>query len=227
MGLLIIFVIPVLLYSIVPTYYHKLTGTGFKKINTPDKFLCLTFDDGPDEKYTVKLLDLLKFYDVKATFFVVAKQAEKNSTIIDRIQADGHTIALHSLEHKNALVKGFSYTNKDFKESINIMENLGVPIKFFRPPWGHLNIFTLQNIKKHGLVLVLWNVIIGDWKASISSEEIARRLLAQTKNKNIICLHDGRGKNNAPLRTVAALEQVLPQWLSMGYKFLKVGDLYE
>ena len=217
----------ILSYSIIPTFYYKFKGTPIVNNIDEKKFLSLTFDDGPDKKYTGELLDLLKKYNIKATFFVVAKFAEENYELINRIEEEGHTIGLHSLEHKNALLNGPLYTNKEFEESLKIMDKINVNIKSFRPPWGHLNLLTIRNLKKFNLNLVLWDVIIGDWKADITSDEISRRLLSQSKNKSIICLHDGRGKNEAPKRTIEALEKTIPVWIEEGYKFLKVGELYE
>lgn len=217
----------ILSYSIIPTFYYKFKGTPIVNNIDEKKFLSLTFDDGPDKKYTGELLDLLKKYNIKATFFVVAKFAEENYELIKRMKEEGHTIGLHSLEHKNALLNGPLYTNKEFEESLKIMDKINVNIKSFRPPWGHLNLLTIRNLKKFNLNLVLWDVIIGDWKADITSDEISRRLLSQSKNKSIICLHDGRGKNEAPKRTIEALEKTIPVWIKEGYKFLKVGELYE
>lgn len=217
----------ILSYSIIPTIYYKFKGTPIIKDVEEKKFLSLTFDDGPDKKYTVELLDLLKKYNIKVTFFVVAKFAKENCEIIKRMEEEGHTIGLHSLEHKNALLNGPLYTSNDFKESLNIMRKLNINIKFFRPPWGHLNLLTIINLKKYNLKLVLWDVIIGDWKANITSDEISNRLIMKSKNKSIICLHDGRGENEAPRRTIEALEKTIPIWIEEGYEFLKVGELYE
>lgn len=217
----------ILSYSIIPTFYYKFKGTPIVNNIDEKKFLSLTFDDGPDKKYTGELLDLLKKYNIKATFFVVAKFAEENYELIKRMKEEGHTIGLHSLEHKNALLNGPLYTNKEFEEGLKIMDKINVNIKSFRPPWGHLNLLTIRNLKKFNLNLVLWDVIIGDWKADITADEISRRLLSQSKNKSIICLHDGRGKNEAPKRTIEALEKTIPVWIKEGYKFLKVGELYE
>ena len=94
----IVVLILIVSYSIVPTFYYKFRGTPIVNEVSENKFLSLTFDDGPDEKYTSTLLDLLKKYDIKATFFVVAKFAEKNPAIIKRMEKEGHTIGLHSLE---------------------------------------------------------------------------------------------------------------------------------
>lgn len=217
----------ILSYSIIPTFYYKFKGTPIINEVEEKKFLSLTFDDGPDKKYTVELLDLLKKYNIKVTFFVVAKFAKENCEIIKRMEEEGHTIGLHSLEHKNALLNGPLYTSNDFKESLNIMRKLNINIKFFRPPWGHLNLSTIINLKKYNLKLVLWDVIIGDWKANITSDEISNRLIMKSKNKSIICLHDGRGENEAPRRTIEALEKTIPIWIEEGYEFLKVGELYE
>lgn len=227
MGIFICLVVLILSYSIIPTYYFKNKSKTLSKDKIKYKYMCLTFDDGPDEKYTEQLLNLLKKYNIKATFFTVATFAKNNSNIIERMKSEGHTIGLHSLEHKNGLITSPVYTDKDFKDCLDIMKKLNVKVKFFRPPWGHLNLKTLSNLKKYNLKLVLWDVIIGDWKANITSDEIADRLLKEAKDKSIICLHDGRGENEAPLRTIQALEKTLPIWLKEGYKFVKVEELYE
>ena len=107
----------ILSYSIIPTFYYKFKGTPIVNNIDEKKFLSLTFEDGPDKKYTGELLDLLKKYNIKATFFVVAKFAEENYELIKRMEEEGHTIGLHSLEHKNALLNGPLYTNKVFKNN--------------------------------------------------------------------------------------------------------------
>ena len=176
------------------------------------------------------MMDLIRniqLNNIKATFFVVAKFAEENHEIIKRMEEEGHTIGLHSLEHKNALLNGPLYTSTDFKESLKIMRKLNINVKFFRPPWGHLNLSTIINLKKYNLKLVVWDVIIGDWKSDITSDEISNKLIMQSKNKSIICLHDGRGENEAPRRSIEALEKTIPIWIEEGYEFLKVGELYE
>lgn len=227
MGIIAIIVFLILSYSVIPTFYFKVKGTPITKGINEEKYLALTFDDGPDENYTTQLLNLLKKYNIKASFFCVATFAEKNREIINRMKEEGHTIGLHSFEHKNALIKGPGYTNKDFKESMEIMKELDVNIKSFRPPWGHLNLMTLFNIKKYGFKLVLWDVIIGDWRSDITIDEISSRLLKESKNKSVICLHDGRGSSGAPGRTIEALDKTIPIWLEEGFKFFNVGELYE
>ena len=191
------------------------------------KVVYLTFDDGPDEKYTAKLLDLLKKHNIKATFFVVASFARNNPQIIDRMKKENHCIGLHSFEHKNALFQSRGYTKYDFEESIKIMNDLGVNFKFYRPPWGHCNIFTSREIKKHNLKKVLWDVMAQDWQGNTTVEAITDKLLLRSKENSIICLHDGRGENEAPSRTIKALQKAIPIWKINGYKFATMEDYYE
>lgn len=73
---------------------------------------------------------------------------------------------------------------------------------------------------------VYWNVMAQDWKRNISSDEIAMRLLKRTSDGSIVCLHDGRGKNHAPGRTIEALEKVLPRWIEEGYCFVRPEEVY-
>lgn len=227
LKLIVVLVVILLCYSIVPTYLYKIQHKLTKKNKPNEKVLYLTFDDGPDKNYTPYLLDLLRKYNIKATFFVVATFAKENPQIVTRMKEEGHCIALHSFEHKNALFQSKSYTEYDFKESMKIMDTLGVDVKFYRPPWGHCNIFTNHEAKKHNLIKVLWDVMAQDWEKNTTDDIICDKLLRRSKNNSIICLHDGRGEDDAPLRTIKALEKAIPVWKGEGYKFLTVEDYYE
>ena len=92
MGIIVVILFLILSHSVIPTFYFKIKGTPIIKNINEEKYLALTFDDGPDENYTKQLLDLLKKYDIKATFFCVASFAEKNSEIINRMKEEGHKV---------------------------------------------------------------------------------------------------------------------------------------
>jgi peptidoglycan/xylan/chitin deacetylase (PgdA/CDA1 family) len=225
-SILIIIGITLFIYSIGPTLFYKITKRNPPK-NTNDKnSILLTFDDGPSKEYTNKLLDLLKTYNIQATFFVIARQAEKQPEIIKRIVRDGHTLGLHSLEHKNVLIKGYLYTKHDFEESIRTIRKLGYDVTYYRPPWGHVNLFTLYYIKKYGLKLVLWNTTVGDWAKNISAYDIKNSLLNKTKDRSVICLHDGRGSEGEPIRTIEALYTVIPELIDKEFKFKDIKEFY-
>lgn len=208
-------------YSIVPTYAYKLRNR-LHHTNT-DQTLFLTFDDGPDSHYTPELLDLLEQYHIKASFFVVAQFAQQNPELLYRMQRSGHVIGLHSLCHKNGMLQPPLAAYYDFKQALQIMHHLGVPIHYFRPPWGHWNIVSAAMVHRHGLKPMMWDVMAEDWEGDTTATEIANKLLSRAHSGDIICVHDGRGRNDAPSRTIAALRRVIPIWLSCGYRFETVN----
>lgn len=226
MEKLILFIaIAYLFYCIVPTFYHKWLPTKAIKYLGNKNDIALTFDDGIDSIYTNQLLDLLYQYHIKATFFIVAKTIDENGEIIKRMIKEGHTVGLHSLEHKNALFHGCFYTKKDFEMSMSIMKKHGLHIRYFRPPWGHVNLFTLKYIKKYNLDFILWNVMVGDWKKSSTTKDITERLIKKARKGSIICLHDGRGRDKAPKRTIEALESAIPCLQSRGFNFVTLEEI--
>jgi peptidoglycan/xylan/chitin deacetylase (PgdA/CDA1 family) len=224
-------------YSYIPSQLGKMqqrlkqnAEDAIQSLAIPEKVLYLTFDDGPHSAYTEELLELLAGYEIKATFFVVGKFAEDNSDLVLRMAQEGHTVGLHSLEHKSAMIQTPSYTRWDFKKSLEIMEDLGIDVKYYRPPWGHVNWSTLQQIKNHGLQKVLWDVMVGDWEEDSDEEQMQYRLLKHAAPGSIICLHDGRGdgavQNDAPLRMIETLKKTIPLWLEEGYSFKTIDEKY-
>lgn len=185
------------------------------------KIVYLTFDDGPGP-YTGQLLDLLQSYEIRAGFFVVAESAEKHPELIARMKEEGHLVGLHSLDHSSAMTQTPRRTRLDMEKSMEILRKLGAEPVYYRPPWGHVNWETLRQEKKQGLTQVLWHVMAQDWREDISPEEIQYRLLKRTGWGDIVCLHDGRGKNRAPERMLEALAATIPVWLEEGWQFKRV-----
>lgn len=187
------------------------------------KTIYLTFDDGPSAEYTPKLLELLEQYQVKATFFAVGEFAASNEAIVRSMLGRGHSVQLHANRHVSALTQRRVTLYKDMEAALDTLERLGAKPTLYRPPWGHTRSFSNQMAKDHGLRLVKWDVMAQDWKAKISSEEIARRVLDRTSLGSVICLHDGRGSNNAPARTIEALKIAIPELIERGYSFEIMG----
>lgn len=221
--LIIIMAILFIIHSFLPTYYHKKLSTNTIK-KGPGEGIMLTFDDGPHEQYTEQLLDVLLENRVRATFFVVAKNAKKHPHLIKRMQEEGHLIALHSLEHRNAWFYSYFYTKKDFEKSLAILNEIGVKCHYYRPPWGHTNLFTSYFVNKYQLKMMFWNVSVQDWKYNSVSLIIQNKLLREIKLHSIICLHDA-GHNvysdpTAPERTIEALKTTLPILKKQGVSFI-------
>lgn len=226
MEIVIIFIVILifvfLIYAYIPS--NKIKRKFFKRPkDTNEKVIYLTFDDGPS-KYTKQLLKLLKEYNIKATFFCIADFAKKHKEIIEAIKKDGHLIALHSLNHKNAMLQGVNETKKDLEESLKIMKELGIEINFYRPPWGDSNLYLLKLLKKKNIKLFLWDVMAEDWLENTTHEIIVDKLLDRVNSGDVICLHDGRGKKEAPLRTIDALKKVIPIFLEKGYVFKIINE---
>lgn len=193
---------------------------------TYDTSMMLTFDDGPSAQHTGRLLSLLREHNVKAGFFTVAKFALQNPGLISKMAEDGHEIGIHSFSHKSAYLMTPSQAAKDLDKSYKALLSLGIEAKFFRPPWGHTTEALMKAAACCNLSPVYWNVMAEDWKSRITSSEIAIRLLKRTTPGSIVCLHDGRGRNNAPLRTIEALSLVLPIWKDLGYRFATPSEVF-
>ncbi|AZB00491.1 polysaccharide deacetylase family protein [Chryseobacterium joostei] len=157
---------------------------------TKIKEIALTFDDGPTE-FTPKFLDLLKEYQIKATFFCIGKQIEKYPETFQRIIAEGHTIGNHTLTHSKST--GFLSTSKMIVEIENcdkVINNIGnIQTNLYRPPFGVTNPSIAKAIKQTHKISIGWNVrsldtIIDDEK------KIYKRVTKNLRKGSIILLHD-------------------------------------
>jgi peptidoglycan/xylan/chitin deacetylase (PgdA/CDA1 family) len=195
------------------------TISSFPK-NLPVPALALTFDDGPHPKHTPRLLDILRQYGVKATFFVVGKNVERYPDIAQRIVAEGHQIANHTMAHPNLVKLKRKRFDKEIKDTNTIIEAYtGKKPTAIRPPYGSLNVkveATLRNL--YGLNIILWSVDPEDWKKPGASE-VARRLIEGAKPGAILLAHDIHEQ------TIDAMPEVLSQLLARGYKFGTIDQL--
>ncbi len=195
-----------------------------KKVVTHRKVVALTFDDGPSKKFTPLILDVLQKNHAKATFFVIGSRAEAFPDLI-RLELEGHhQVANHSYQHQ--IMTGNS-KEKISDELMNtqhaiegVVDNQRQP-RFFRPPRGRFNHQMLQVAEQHHYVVVLWSVDSRDWE-NPGTRTIVRRVLAQSRNGDIILFHDQGGSR---AQTVASLKQILPELRHMGFEFVTVSEL--
>lgn len=208
-------------YSVIPSFGLRYVGKSRQRKDK--KVLYLTFDDGPSE-YTAALLRLLAKYEIKASFFVVSDFVRQYPDLISRMKREGHMIGIHSAKHQNALFRGDKFSYTDLAASIFNLKKLGVDAVYYRPPWGHLNLFTLYWVKKLNLKLVFWDVMAQDWERKATPDTIENKLLDRIYSGAIICLHDGRGAKGAPGKTIKALEKTIPLLLNQGYQFERLDN---
>ena len=196
-----------------------------KQLNQNDKVIYLTFDDGIDSKFTPLLLDLLSKEKVHASFFILASTIENNERIIKQMKDEGHIIALHGFNHKNQILQFPHALIRDTRNSLKIFNDHDITIRFSRAPWGHLSFVGYILNKVYNMEAILWNVIVQDWQKDTSSIIIAEKLLTKVEGESVICLHDGRGENDSPEKTIEALKVCIPKWKEEGYRFETVEKI--
>lgn len=221
-------------YQSYPTPY-VLDHTGA----TDQKILCLTFDDGPDNRYTPQVLDILKQRQVPATFFVIGVNAERFPGLIRREYAEGHEVGNHTYTHPNIAATSPLRTELELSTTQRIIENLlGASTTFFRPPYNAdsepttpQEIEPIRRAQDYGYATISETIDPRDWEPGTS----ARAIVDEVKNEitsavaehdqnaaHIVLLHDAGG-DRAP--TIAALPEIIDYYRNQGYRFAAVGEL--
>lgn len=193
--------------------------------NTDYKYVALTFDDGPDKKYTPAILDILKQYNVKATFFVVGTQAEKHSAVLQRIVDEGHSIGNHTYSHADLTKLSTIAIAEEIEKADEIInDTLGFIPNWIRAPYGAINDNVKEYMNNDSRSFVGWNVDTRDW-AGASVEDMRKNINKNTKPNSIILMHSFGGKqiNN----TVELLPYIIEDLQDKGYTLVTIDELYE
>lgn len=199
-----------------------------KRGNDDEKIIALTFDDGPDKDYTPQVLDILKKYNVKATFFVVGENVEWNSKILKRQYEEGHEIGNHTFTHINVSKKGYDDIYREINNTQQLIKNIiGEEPKLFRPPYRAISKSMCNIVKEKGMNIVLWsNLDPRDW-SNPGTNYIVNTITSKVQNGTIILLHDYNNLRTQKSQTIQALDIVIPKLKEMGYKFVTVSELIE
>ncbi|MEG0471323.1 MAG: polysaccharide deacetylase family protein [Solibacillus sp.] len=202
--------------------YYEETGQMVWEVDTNEKIVALTFDDGPHNKYTPEILNLLNKYHAKATFFIVGKNAEKNPEIISRMHEEGHEIANHTYSHPTKI------KTEDLLEEIQVTSDVLFSItgeipKLFRPVGGQYTDEMINAVTEKGYKVVMWSWHLDteDWK-NPGVDKINQKVINGVGNGNVVLFHDG-GANRT--QTVQALEKILENLETQGYKFVTISEL--
>ena len=182
----------------------------------PTKYVVLTFDDGPDAVYTPQILDILKKYDAKATFFEVGKNVTRHPELSKRIHEAGHSVENHTWNHADLRRLGAAAFRQEVASTDQaIRAATGATPACLRPPYGGMNPTVRQRAKALGKDLVVWTVDSRDWTKP-GATAIVRHVLASVHNGSVILMHDGGGNRT---QTVAALPAILKALKAQGYGF--------
>lgn len=201
------------------------------------KEVFLTFDDGPSETTTLKILKILKDNNVKGTFFVIGKKCEKNPEILKELKANGMAIASHTYTHEYKVIyKNVENYFNDLDKCNNTIKNItgSLPLNYTRLPGGSDNLMTskrnMEDIRKHlkerGICYVDWNVSSADAASdNVPASKIYNNVMKQCKNKNlaVVLMHDAYYKRT----TVEALPSIIKNLKEQGFYFRTFEDLSE
>jgi peptidoglycan-N-acetylglucosamine deacetylase len=193
---------PRLIQNLVPSYTWS--------IPTDEKVLYLTFDDGPIPEVTPWVLETLKKFNAKATFFCVGDNVKTNPSVFQQVLTEGHAVGNHTFSHMN----GWDSDNIPYFHNVRHCAQL-VKSSLFRPPYGRLTPKQTQFLTRH-YDIVMWDVLSGDFDQNISKEDCLKNVISATKRGSIIVFHDSL---KAAERMMYALPKVLEYFAAKGYRF--------
>lgn len=217
-------------FTVEANFYQKQNRDGvvFWHGDSTQNKIALTFDDGPQDIYTPRILDILKKYHVKATFFLIGKNVEAFPELTKRILQEGHMIGNHTYTHPDLRLQ----TREQIKQQIEktqqaIIDAAGVKPYLFRTPYGTDNHLVLLEAENLGYVIIKWSVSGLNGRHDDQAGKIVKRVVDNTRNGAIILLHDGNRLSHKTDRSqvVKALPVIIETLKAKGYQFVTIEEL--
>ncbi|MGN7413346.1 polysaccharide deacetylase family protein [Paenibacillus sp. SAF-068] len=197
----------------------------FKTNGPSTKKVALTFDDVPDPRFTPQVLDVLKKYNVRATFFIVGSRAEKHPDLVKRIVKEGHMVGNHSYNHPEFSKLSMNAFRKQILHTGDIIRRLaGYTPKMIRPPYGDINEEQLRWAARQHYSIVNWNVDSLDWKG-LSKTEVKDNILSAVKPGSIVLQHAGGGVGSNLNGTIEALPEIIEELRNRGYELVTLDEM--
>jgi peptidoglycan/xylan/chitin deacetylase (PgdA/CDA1 family) len=211
--------------SMAPTaqwFGRTFTGQG-----EPSKQLAITYDDGPNDPHTLRLLEVLARHNVHATFFLIGRYVQHRPDIARELVTAGHVIGNHSFTHPWLTFKSAQEVSTQLIDCGRALTDaVGEHSNLFRPPFGARRPAVLRTARQIGLEPVMWNVTGYDWHAP-SVEYIERKVTSKVRGGNVILLHDGGHLAFGADRsyTVTATDHLISRYKSEGYEFVTIPEM--
>lgn len=198
-----------------PDFIRKLIPGAVWRLPQKEKTVYLTFDDGPIPEVTPWVLDLLRKYNIKATFFCVGDNVRKHPEVFKMVVSAGHSVGNHTFNH----LQGFKVRSGKYVENVELADSY-IRSNLFRPPHGHLRIRQGTKLSKK-FRFVMWDVITRDYNMKLSGEYVLNVVKRYVRNGSIIVFHDSiKAEKNMKYALPKAIEFLL----SEGYKFEKITE---
>lgn len=186
------------------------------------RLVALTFDDGPDPRWTPQILDVLRDRNVRATFFMVGDYARSRPDLVRRVAAERHHIASHSMSHPNLLLLSAEAERRQIVDSADLLDRIVGPgtVRCFRPPYGNHDAGTVRAAGDRGLATIMWSRDGQDWSQPGVDKIVAGNLDARFDGgRGVVVLHDGGARRS---QTVAALPKLIDALRARGYSFVQL-----
>ena len=193
---------PRLIQNLFPSYTWR--------VPTEEKVLYITFDDGPIPEITPWVLETLRTFNAKATFFCVGDNVKKNPSVFQQVLAEGHTVGNHTFNH----LSGWDTENIPYFHNIRHCAKL-VKSNLFRPPFGRLTPKQTQFLTRH-YNIVMWDVLSGDFDESLTNEDCLKNVTSAARRGSIVVFHDSV---KAAEKLKFTLPKVLEHYAAKGYRF--------
>lgn len=196
---------------------------AFCRSKTDKKSIALTFDDGPHPINTPKVLEILKQYNVKATFFCIGSRAAENPDILKQIIADGHLVGNHTYDHSSSfpLLCKVEMEQELVKTERILNRIAGLKTLLFRPPFGVTNPNVATVVKKLGYKTIGWSIRSFDTVSKLSREQVLARIEGRLHGGGVILMHDDREKCDW------LTEAVILKIREKGYNIKRLDELIE
>ena len=201
-------------------------GRTFSGGERGSKQIYLTYDDGPNDPHTLKLLEVLAKHRVRATFFMIGRFVRQRPDIARAVAQAGHVIGNHTFTHPLLIFKSAAQTRRQLVDCHQALEEaIGKHSNLFRPPFGGRRPATLRVARELGMQTVMWNVTGYDWNAPPAAV-IEQKVARQIRGGDVILLHDGghRAMGADRGKTVIATESLIRRYRDHGYEFVTVPD---
>jgi peptidoglycan-N-acetylglucosamine deacetylase len=211
--------------SIAPTgqwYGHTFTGLA-----RGTKRLALTYDDGPNDPHTMRLLEVLAGHNVYATFFLIGRYVQQRPDLAREIAKAGHVVGNHTFTHPLLTFKPSAEIGQQFSHCRSALEDaIGAHSNLLRPPFGGRRPAVLKIARELGLEPIMWNVTGYDWDAPPSTV-IEKKVSRQIRGGDVILLHDGGHRQMGADRaqTVQATDHLITKYKSEGYDFVTIPQM--
>ncbi|MBU8597226.1 hypothetical protein CHH78_07170 [Shouchella clausii] len=211
----------------LPVLQTQFPGVVFVKGDPASNQVALTFDDGPDPRFTEQVLTKLDQHHVPATFFVLGKRVEANPELLVRLNQAGHEVGNHTFSHPNLSEGSLEQLEAEVTKTEEIIEaTIGYRPRLFRPPYGFLTAEQVGRLQALNHIVVGWDVDTLDWQG-IPAQEVTETVLQGVESGSIILMHDGGDVDtpNPEIYSADALDEIIPELQSQGYTFVTVSEL--